>query len=255
MTRDVFIYRSKRKSLLKNLGSIAGVLLTIALPLRIASGEPTEMFSAIYEVNKIADENRDEWRLIGSPPPEPELEPWQKELNRRLREPMSPEKQLEEMQKPASSEAEARAAVERKASQNAVRDLVEKEALALKAPTGFAGAKWLMSPEEVKSVRPKVRSYPDGQMFEAMEWLGRPAAVTYNFDNGLFIEAVVIFSGSTAADFDKTQNYLQSAHGKMPAPIKTEKHLLSSTYKQGRFSIMHVLWPEKMEGVTFFRTK
>jgi len=202
-----------------------------------------------------ADENRDEWLLIESPPPEPEMEPWRKELNRKLQEPMSTEKQLEEPPKRDLSEAEVQAARERKAGQNAARDLVEKEALRLKAPTGFAGVKWLMSPEEVKSVRPKVRAHGDGELFEAMEWLGRPAAVTYVFNDGLFIEAVVIFSGATEADFNKTQAYLQNAHGKMPEPSKTEKHLLSSTYKEGRFSILHLLWPNKMEGVTFFRTK
>jgi hypothetical protein len=203
----------------------------------------------------IAEENRDEWLLIESPSPEPEMEPWRKELHRKLQEPMSTEKPVEEPQKRDLSEAEVRAARERTAGQNAARNLVEKEALRLKAPTGFAGAKWLMSPEEVKGVRPKVRAHGDGQLFEAMEWLGRPAAVTYVFDDGLFVEAVVIFSGATEADFNKTQAYLQNAHGKMPEPIKTEKHLLSSTYKEGRFSILHLLWPNKMDGVTFFRTK
>src|SRR5438874_2519577 len=48
-------------------------------------------------------------------------------------------------------------------------------------------------------------------------------------------------------DFEKTQKYLQSEYGDMPAPTKTGEFVLSSTYKQGRFCIMHVLWPNKNE--------
>src|SRR5438477_13144247 len=124
-----------------------------------------------------------------------------------------------------------------------------------KAPTGFAGVKWLLNADEVKAIRPKARTEDGGDLFEAMEWLGRPAAVSYGFQNGLFIIAIVTLSGATADDFEKTQKYLQSEYGNMPAPTKTGEFVRSSTYKQGRFCIMHVLRPNKNEQVTLFRMK
>ena len=213
-----------------------------------------QMFGSFYQAYKIMDENWEEWRVTSSPKPEAKLKPWEKEINRLFDAGEAAQKQLEEVQKPDPAEAEAKEAAERKASQHAVAELVEKEALRLKAPTGFGGVKWLMNAEEVKSIRPKVRPFGDGKLFEAMEWLGRPAAVSYGFDNGLFVIAIVTFTGATEADFAKTQNYLQSEYGNMPAPRKTNEYLLTSTYKQGRFSIMHILRPDKSEQVTFFRT-
>jgi len=213
-----------------------------------------KMFGPVSRAYQILDEHWEEWRLTEWPSSATNFKPWQKEMDRLFDESKVADKQLVQMQKPDAAEVEAKEAEQKKASQHAVAELVEKEALRLKAPTGFAGVKWLMNAEEVKSIRPKVRDYPDGKWFEAMDWLGRPAAVMYGFDGGLFVIAVVTFTGATEADFAKTQNYLQSEYGNMPAPRKTDEYLLTSTYQQGRFSIMHILRPDKSEQVTFFRT-
>jgi hypothetical protein len=138
---------------------------------------------------------------------------------------------------------------------NAAAEIVEAEARALKAPTGFAGVKWLLNMDEVKALRPKARPWDEDALFEPMEWLGRSAAVTYRFDGGLFVIAIVTMRNATPEDYEKTQKYLESEYGNMPAPAKTADFVLSSTYKQGRFSIMHTLRPNKNEQVTIFRTK
>jgi hypothetical protein len=138
---------------------------------------------------------------------------------------------------------------------NPAAEIVEDEARALKAPTGFVGVKWLLNVDEVKALRPKARSSGKDDLFEAMEWLGRPAAVSYGFDGGLFVIAIVTMSNATPEDYEKTQKSLQTEYGNMPAPAKTAEFVLSSTYKQGRFSIMHILRPNKAEQVTIFRTK
>lgn len=138
---------------------------------------------------------------------------------------------------------------------NFAAEIVEEEAKALKAPTGFVGVKWLLNMDEVKALRPKARVWDEDHLFEAMEWLGRSAAVSYGFDGGLFVIAIVTMTDSTPEGFEKTQQYLQTEYGHMPAAAKTDKFLLSSTYKQGRFSIMHTLRPDKTEQVTLFRVR
>jgi hypothetical protein len=138
---------------------------------------------------------------------------------------------------------------------NFAAEIVEDEAKALKAPTGFAGVKWLLNVDEVKAIRPKAIVTDVDHLHEEMEWLGRAASVSYGFNDGLFVIAIVTMSDATAATFEKTQNYLHGEYGKMPAAAKTDKFLLSSTYKQGRFCIMHTLGPGKSEQVTLFRVK
>ena len=138
---------------------------------------------------------------------------------------------------------------------NVAAEIVEDEAKALKAPTGFAGVKWLLNVDEVKAIRPKAIVTDADHLHEEMEWLGRTASVSYGFNDGLFVIAIVTLSDATAAMFEKTQKFLQGEYGKMPAAAKTDKFLLSSTYKQGRFCIMHTLGPDKYEQVTLFRVK
>lgn len=135
------------------------------------------------------------------------------------------------------------------------RELVQKKALALKAPTGFWDARWLMSLEEVKHVRPRVTKDADGDLSESTTWLGRSAKVRYSFEDDLLRLVIVTFRDSaTEADFDKTQNHLQSAPGNMTTPSKTEKYLLCSTYEEGGFEITHSLTADKTEQVTFSRS-
>ncbi|MEO7168703.1 MAG: hypothetical protein ABI016_16930 [Chthoniobacterales bacterium] len=150
------------------------------------------------------------------------------------------------------------------------RELAESEASALKAPVGFAGAKWRMYPEEVKNVRPKTVPDPEGNLSEAMEWLGRPAMAKYIFDQvfdqkptleivaggrpKFLVTVIVTFQGrATRADMDKTQAYLQTAHGNMPTLSATVEYSLVSHYKQGRISIWHRLRQDNIEEVVFAR--
>jgi hypothetical protein len=106
----------------------------------------------------------------------------------------------------ASSPAQA---VQKPTGYNFAAEIVEEEAKTLKAPGGFAGTKWLMNADKVRAIRPKARSENDGGLFEAMEWLGRSASVSYSFEKGLFVIAIATLSDATAADFEKTQKYLQ----------------------------------------------
>jgi hypothetical protein len=133
------------------------------------------------------------------------------------------------------------------------RALIERKALTLNAPTGFGDAKWLMSPAEVKRVRRKSKRKSDGDLGESMRWLGRSAEVRYAFNsNNLLGYVIVTFQDSAReVDFAKTQNYLQSTHGKMPPPGKTKEDLLSSTYEQGGFEIKHTLSVDNTEQVMF----
>src|SRR5438477_12698890 len=80
-----------------------------------------------------------------------------------------------------------------------------------KAPTGFAGVKWLLNADEVKAIRPKARMQDGGDLFEAMEWLGRPAAVSYGFQNGLFIIAIVTLSNATEETLKKRRNICRAS--------------------------------------------
>jgi hypothetical protein len=138
---------------------------------------------------------------------------------------------------------------------NAAAEIVEDEAKALKAPTGFPGVKWLLNVDEVKAIRPKAMARDAEHLNEEMEWLGRAASVSYGFNDGLLVIVIVTLSDSSPATFEKTQKYLQGEYGNMPAAAKTDKFVLSSTYKQGRFCIMHTLSSNKYEQVTLFRVK
>lgn len=150
----------------------------------------------------------------------------------------------------------------KKASLYGERDKVEKEALDAKAPVGFAGAKWLMSPDEVKNIRPKAAMNADGNLMESMEWLTRPATVWYYFDNGFLVMVSISFGRATAADFATTQDFLQSTQAKMSAAQKTDKYVLDSHYTTAitnghivRFTISHVLGmpPDSLEMVVYSR--
>lgn len=155
----------------------------------------------------------------------------------------------------ATSTSSPASSVHQSAAHNAVVEMVEEEAKALKAPTGFAGVKWLLTVDEVKAIRPKAIVTDADHLHEEMEWLGRTASVTYGFNDGQFVIAMVWLPNATPATFAKTQAYLEGEYGKMPAAAKTDEFLLSSTYRQGRFCIFHTLGPNKSEQVTLFRVK
>jgi hypothetical protein len=153
------------------------------------------------------------------------------------------------------------ASVHQRKAHNFGAEIVEDEAKALKAPTGFGAVKWLLNVDEVKALRPKAAQTDNDHLWEEMEWLGRKASVSYGFQDGLFIIAIVTLMPATPEDYAKTQKYLDTEYGDMPKPAKTEKFVLSSIYKKGRFCIMHDLWPSNSarptnsEQVTIFRTK
>lgn len=150
-------------------------------------------------------------------------------------------------------EAKVKTERERKTKLAAERSGIEKEVVAAKAPPGFAGAKWLMSPEEVKSVRPNVAREDNDYLIETMEWLGRPAKVRYGFDNGFLIRVIISFTDNPAEGaFDKIQNDLQEMHGKMPAP-RDNGEFFASHFKLGRFAVWHILHPSKIEQVLYAR--
>ena len=159
-------------------------------------------------------------------------------------------------------EEKVRASRKKAASLASQRDKVEKDAAAANAPVGFAGAKWLMHPDEVRHVRPNTTVDADGDLVESMEWLGRPARVWYNFSNDFLVMVSISFGRASEAEFAMTQGFLQGLYGRMPAADKTEKYLLSSHYTTGltsghivRFSISHVLGtpPASVELVVYSR--
>ncbi len=140
------------------------------------------------------------------------------------------------------------------------RDKVETQASQAKAPSGFGPAKWLMYPEEVRKVCPKVTVDSDGNLVETTEWLGRAVEAQYQFKNG-FLETIRISfkDKGTEAGFAATQQSLQSNY-KMSEPRETEAFALSSDYTMGvqgshvvRFGVLHVLGKSGWEWVYFSR--
>ena len=135
------------------------------------------------------------------------------------------------------------------------RTLLEKKALALKAPTGFWEAKWLMNVEEVKRVRPYAKPDDGEHLVERTQWLERPVTIDYHFTKDRLRNVIVTFGDSgTAAHFEKIQNHLQSVHGSMPDPAETKDELLKSVYEEGGFQTEHRLTTSRTEQVTFFLT-
>lgn len=135
------------------------------------------------------------------------------------------------------------------------RSLLEKKALALKAPTGFWDAKWLMNVEEVKRVRPHAKPDAGEHLVERTQWLERPVEIAYRFIKDRLRYVIVTFGDSgTAAHFEMIQNHLQSVHGSMPEPAETKDELLKSVYEEGDFQTEHRLTTSRTEQVTFFLT-
>lgn len=159
---------------------------------------------------------------------------------------------------PSRTESRSRSAETRPVAPPASAEekaLLEKKALALKAPTGFWDAKWLMNAEEVKRVRPYATPDDTDHLEERTRWLGRPVTVSYRFTNDRLRHVIVTFSDSgTGADFEKIQSHLQSVHGSMPTPGKTKEELLSSVYEEDIFQTEHRLTPSEVEQVNFFLT-
>jgi hypothetical protein len=119
---------------------------------------------------------------------------------------------------------------------------LEQDALAVRAPPGLFGTKWLMSPGEVMKLATNAKPLYPGVLSENRSLYDRQARVSYHFANDALLLIEVTFVGpSTDADFTQTQARLAADYGKMPAPLPFEKCLLSSRKKMGPFVVQHCL--------------
>jgi hypothetical protein len=135
------------------------------------------------------------------------------------------------------------------------RGVIEKLATDSKAPLGFEGAKWMMSPAEVRAVRPKAIVTDDGGLEEKTEWLGRTATVNYGFGALGLLQVIVTFSDHASPEtYEKTRSALESKYGTLPAAAQGEGFILVSNYKKSLFSTMHGLRTSNIEQVVFKKT-
>lgn len=151
-----------------------------------------------------------------------------------------------------------KAVAEAAARQEVIRD-VEKEALALGAPTGFLGTKWLMSAAQVREIRPNARpgSREDSLLEEAVVY-GRKAFVHYDFRNDLLLLVSISFKDpSKDEEFFKTQTALDKEHGKPAELSLSKKYRLETKRTIERFIVHHTLREVegvKVEQIQFYRT-
>lgn len=139
---------------------------------------------------------------------------------------------------------------------------VEGEARRVGGPTGLFGAKWLMSPAEVRRVRPNATHVSDDQLLETVQAFDRSSNVGYFFDNDYLLIIVVTFNDvdprGAIGQYMRTQRHLGEAYGSMPSPQPSERYQLDSSKKMGRFSVQHLLYEGQgilKEQVLLFRTE
>jgi hypothetical protein len=149
--------------------------------------------------------------------------------------------------------------VGRWAGRQLVRQSVQQESISQNAPTGFMGAKWLMSMSDAKRLFPDaIESGPDRLMFERTAF-SRPAFISFKFDHDLLIMIIITFKGEkTEGTYRQTQELLVQEYGTFPEPKGTGQEILASEKRIGRVVIQHHLYQQMgmtIEQVTLYRTK
>lgn len=119
------------------------------------------------------------------------------------------------------------------------------------APTGFGDVLWLMSPAEVRVVRPNVAAgIQKDELVEFMSLYGRTGAICYVFDqNILTMIYITLPAPATNADFDAIQSQLVAQYGKMSVPVSSNTYELISERKWSRVRLAHVLARDADTGI------
>lgn len=149
--------------------------------------------------------------------------------------------------------------VGRYVGRRAAMQTVHHESVSQNAPTGFMGAKWLISMAEAKRLFPDAIEFAPGDLkFETIAF-SRPAFVDLVFDDNLLIMVIVTFKGDkTKNTYRQTRDLLIKEYGLFPEPTSTSEEELASKKRIGRVMIEHVLYRQgdmAIEQVQLYRTK
>jgi len=119
---------------------------------------------------------------------------------------------------------------------------VERDAAALGAPAGLFGAKWLMSPKEVKAILPAARAAAPDVLGEDRPVYDRPATVEFHFTQNALLAIAVRFAGaSSPSEYERVQARLSKDYGAMTRPARAGNCLLFSSKKMKQFVVQHCL--------------
>jgi hypothetical protein len=147
----------------------------------------------------------------------------------------------------------------RQAGRHAAMMTVQQESIAQDAPTGFLGAKWLMSMSRVRSLFPDAAEAGPGNLKLETTAFGRPAFVDFSFTNDLLLMVTITFKGEkTESTYRNTHTLVQREYGAFPEPSSTPEYLLVSQKRVGRVVIKHVLYRVagmSIEQVQLYRAK
>lgn len=147
----------------------------------------------------------------------------------------------------------------RQAGRQAAIRTVQEESIAQNAPTGFMGAKWLMSMSEVKSMFPEAIEFAADNLKMETTAFSRLAFVDFMFTDDMLLIIIISFKGEkTESTYRQTHILVQNEYGVFPEPSSTSDQILASKKKIGRVIIDHVLYQAlgmPIEQVMLYRTK
>ncbi|MBN2317416.1 MAG: hypothetical protein JXM79_26065 [Sedimentisphaerales bacterium] len=136
---------------------------------------------------------------------------------------------------------------------------VQQESITQNAPTGFMGAKWLMSTSQVKSLFPDAFEFAPGRLMLHTTAFGRPAFVGFDFTDNRLLMIIISFKGEkTESTYQKTHYLIEEQYGAFSEPSSTSEQTLSSEKIIGRIAIEHLLYQQigmPIEQVLIYRTK
>ena len=147
----------------------------------------------------------------------------------------------------------------RQAGRQAAIQRVQQESIVQGAPTGFMGAKWLMTMSQVKSLFPDAIEFIPGNLKLDTTAFGRPAFVDFMFTDNLLLMIIISFKGDkTESTYRQTHVLVEKEYGDLPEPSSTSEHILASKKRIGRIIIEHLLYQQlgmPIEQLMLYRTK
>jgi len=147
----------------------------------------------------------------------------------------------------------------RQSGRRAAINNVHQESISQNAPTGFLGAKWLMSLSEVKFLFPDAVEFSKDNLKMENTAFDRPAYIDFVFNNNMLLIIVISFKGEkTESIYSITQIAIEKMYGSFPEPSKSSEHILSTEKEFGRIVIQHMLYQQNgllNEQVMLYRTK
>lgn len=147
----------------------------------------------------------------------------------------------------------------RQVGRKAAMQTVQQESITQNAPTGFMGAKWLMSISQVKSLFEDATEFAPGNLKLNTTAFGRSAFVDFMFTDNLLLMIIITFKGEkTESTYRQTHFSIEKEYGAFPEPSSTNEHILTSKKRIGRIAIEHLLYKHlgmPIEQVMLYRTK